>query len=55
MATQKKAAGATAKFEVISPLQHDGEEYAIGETVELTEAQALALVPHTVKPLGKAE
>lgn len=52
MATKKSADAPTAKFEVLSPLQHDKVDYAIGETVELTEEQALALVPHTVKPLA---
>lgn len=52
MATKKNAAaaGPTATFKVLSPLSHDGDDYAIGEAVELTEAQALALGPEVVEP-----
>lgn len=53
MATRKNAAaaGPTATFKVLSPLSHDGEDYAIGDQVELTEAQALALGPQVVEPV----
>lgn len=54
MATKKTATtAATAAYVVISPLSHDGEDYGVGDTVELTEAQAEALIPHTVKPSQK--
>ena len=52
MATSRKqaaAAATTAGYEVISPLDHDGEHYAVGETVDLTEAQAAPLLGNTVK------
>lgn len=37
--TPKADAGAKQKFDVMSPLHHDGDAYEIGETVELTRAQ----------------
>ena len=40
-------------FEVISPLHHDQEAYAIGDQVELTEAEAAPLLGHTVKPAAE--
>jgi hypothetical protein len=49
-AASKKADKAT--YTVVSPLNHDNEPYAVGEEVELTEAQAAPLVPHTVQPKG---
>ncbi len=49
MATTKKEAP-KAVYIVLSPLQHDQEDYAEGSEVELTEAQAAPLMPHTVKP-----
>jgi hypothetical protein len=36
-------------YEVTSPLNHDGEDYAIGDQVELTDAQAEPMLAHTVK------
>ena len=55
MATPSKAAQAAAKgtsktYKVISPLNHDLEDYAPGDQVELTEAEAAPLLGHTVKP-----
>lgn len=58
MATAVKKAGAAAPatsttvYEVTSPLNHDGDVYAIGDQVELTEAQAAPLLGHTVQPFG---
>ena len=44
----KKAAGAapapTRTYQVTSPLEHDGELYAVGDDVELTDAQAAQLL-----------
>lgn len=40
----------TAVYEVISPLKHDLHVYAIGDQVELTEAEAAPLLGHTVRP-----
>lgn len=39
----------TLSYEVISPLHHDGQAYAIGELVNLTERQAAPLLGHTVR------
>lgn len=52
MATKptKDAAAKKAPYIVISPLQHDGDSYAIGDQVELTNAEAAPLMPDTVKP-----
>lgn len=53
MATAPKntaAAKTTALFLVKSNLSHDGDDYAVGDTVELTEAQALALGPEVIEP-----
>jgi len=36
-------------YEVISPLNHDGTPYAIGDTVDLADAQAAPLLGHTVR------
>lgn len=58
MATAKKTAknpaadGPKKLYEVTSPLNHDGEDYAIGDQVELTEAQAEPMLAHTVKPVA---
>lgn len=52
MATSRKqaaAAATTAAYEVVSPLDHDGDHYAVGDTVDLTEAQAAPLLGNTVK------
>lgn len=43
------AKSATAQFEVVSRLEHDGETYMPGDTVELTEAQALPLIGGAIK------
>lgn len=43
------AEGDVAAYEVISPLHHDGEAYAVGDDVVLTPEEAAALVPHTVR------
>lgn len=45
----KPAAGPKSLYDVLSNLSHDGEDYAPGGQVELTEAQA-ALLPGVVKP-----
>jgi hypothetical protein len=56
MATRRNTtAGPTAAFEVLIALSHDNEDYEVGDTVELTEAQALALGPQIVRPLHPAE
>ena len=39
----------TKTYEVISPLEHDNVLYKVGEPVELTDAQADQLKPHTVR------
>lgn len=48
-AKKPEADAPTAPFIVVSPLEHDGELYVIGETVELTEKQAEPLFGHTVQ------
>lgn len=50
MATTKtpKAPAPTASYLVISPLRHDGVDFAIGEAVDLTAAEAAPLLGHTV-------
>lgn len=56
MATAKKDA-VKASYEVTSPLEHDLVRYEVGETVELTEAQAAPLLDRAdpvVKPAAKA-
>lgn len=45
----ENAAPGTDAYEVLSPLEHDGVRYAIGERVQLTAAQAAPLLGHTVK------
>lgn len=61
MATTRKRSvaaepGTTASFEVLSNLSLDNETYAPGETVDLTEEQALELGPQVVRPAtAKAE
>lgn len=45
----KAEAAVQALYEVVSPLNHDGESYAIGDQVELTAARAEPLLGHTVK------
>ncbi|MET3461283.1 hypothetical protein [Variovorax atrisoli] len=55
MATRKRTAaeaGPTATFEVISNLSLDNEDYVPGDTVELTEEQAIELGPQVVKPVA---
>jgi hypothetical protein len=58
MATKSKQAAAAeqtaAAYEVTSPLEHDGVRYAAGETVELTAAQAEALLGVAVKAMPSA-
>lgn len=46
----KAAAATTARYEVVSPLRHDGEPYAVGDEIDLSEAQAAPLLGHTVAP-----
>lgn len=48
------AAPATGTYKVVSPLEHDGELYAVGDEVALTEAQAAPLLGHTVAPPAAA-
>lgn len=60
MATAAKKAGAaapasTTPYEVTSPLNHDGELYAIGDEVELTDAQAAALLGLAIAPKSAAK
>lgn len=59
MATRKRTAsaepGTTAAFEVLSNLSLDNEPYAPGETVDLTEEQALELGPQVVRPVTAAK
>lgn len=54
MATKKSAAGTqqpTATYVVQSPLDHDNDRYAAGDTVELTEEQAKPLLElRVIKP-----
>lgn len=44
-----KTKAATAEFTVVSRLDFDGETYMPGDTVELTEAQALPLIGGAIK------
>lgn len=48
----REQAEQAAVYSVLSPLDHDGVRYAIGETVELSEAQAAPLLDHTVELLA---
>lgn len=55
MATSKKAAARadqpTATYTVQSPLDHDNDRYAAGDTVDLTEEQAKPLLElRVIKP-----
>ena len=56
MATRKRTVaaepGTTASFEVLSNLSLDNETYAPGETVELTEEQAIEVGPQVVRPVA---
>lgn len=55
MATPRKpAAGPIATFIVQSNLSLDGDDYAPGDPVELTEAQAVELGPEVVLPAPAA-
>lgn len=53
-ADKKAAAQKKALYVVVSPLRHNGDEYAIGDEVELNEAEAAQLLGHTVKAKAKA-
>ena len=60
MATNPKSPGratpaSTTAYVVISPLNHDGDVYAIGDEAELTDAQAAPLLGHTVAKDGPAK
>jgi hypothetical protein len=46
MATKptKKPAGPVTTYTVLSPLEHDQEPYAVGESIELTPEQAAPLL-----------
>ena len=50
----KREPGDVKPYEVVSPLDHDGERYAIGDQVELSDLHAAPLLGHTVKPLDDA-
>jgi hypothetical protein len=50
MATANPKAAEKAVYIVISPLEHNLKAFAVGDEIELTEAQAAPLLPHTVKP-----
>lgn len=43
------AKAATAEFQVVSRLEHNGDTYMPGDTVELTEAEALPLIGGAIK------
>lgn len=47
--------GTTATFDVISNLSLDNEDYVPGDTVELTEAQAVEIGPQVVQPAKAAK
>lgn len=53
--TATTATGPSASFEVLVALSHDNEDYAAGDPIELTEAQAVALGPQIVRPVAPAE
>lgn len=40
---------ATRRYEVVSPLRHDGKDYQVGKMVELEEDEAATLLGHTVR------
>ena len=40
------------KCDVLSPVKHDGKKFAVGDSIELTDAQAKALAD--VGAIGKA-
>ncbi len=42
------------RYKVLSPLRHDGDNYAVDETVELTEKQAAPLLGVNAVTLIKA-
>jgi len=45
-------AAPVAEYEALSPINHDGDDYAIGEIIELTDAQAKQLLEvNAIKPL----
>jgi hypothetical protein len=47
------APGATAPYEALTYIEHDGEPYDAGEVLELTERQAAALIEvKAVLPAG---
>lgn len=51
-----KAKGPDAlAHEVLSPLEHDGVRYAIGDVLALTEAQARPLLGHTVRAVAAVD
>lgn len=56
MATKidKTAKAETKNYEVLGNLQHDGEPYAKGDTVALTEAQAAPLLGEVVQLAAEA-
>lgn len=63
MATDKKSTAGKADaaepkktaYIVISPLSHDLVEYAVGDEVDLTEAEAAPLLSLAVKPPPSAD
>lgn len=54
MATKQRAGAgnteARATYDVVAQLRFDGEDYADGDTVVLTESEAKPLLGHTVNP-----
>jgi len=55
MAKGKKTVG-DATHKVLSPLKHNGADYAIGDEIALSDAEAAPLLDvKTVEPLPKAE
>lgn len=44
------ATPATAIYDVVSNLTHDGEVYEPGDEIELLPEQAEPLMPHTLRP-----
>lgn len=47
--TSKPKETSTSEYEVLSRLDHDGETYLPGSTVQLTDAQAAPLIGGAVK------
>jgi hypothetical protein len=41
------------KFKVKTPVRHDGDDFAPGDTIELTKKQADAIGPDVLDPLNE--